>query len=180
MRARHSAVPAFFSNRWTIPTLFAVGSLSLFCLMRSNILVDAGSAHPGYVLHADSTGAAAQARPQRPATIVRPLSCEKLADIPGKSVTTAIVDFPPGAYSPRHRHPGSVTAYVLKGTLRSQLAGGPVETYTAGQTWFEPPGAIHLFAENASSTEPAQLLAIFITNDNCGPLVIPDDRKGLK
>jgi len=110
----------------------------------------------------------------RPTTQVTPVSCQKLPDIPGKSMTTAIVDFPPGAYSPRHRHPGSVTAFVLKGSIRSQLIGGPAETFKAGQTWFEPPGAIHLFAENASATEPAALLAIFVTDDDCGPLSIPD------
>jgi quercetin dioxygenase-like cupin family protein len=87
-------------------------------------------------------------------------------------LTTAIVEFPPGAYSPKHRHPGSVTAFVLKGILRSQLAGGPIGTYKPGETWFEPPGVLHLFAENASGTEPAELLAIFVADDNCGPLVI--------
>lgn len=74
----------------------------------------------------------------------------------------------------RHRHPGSVLAFVLKGTLRSQMEGGAAETYTTGQTWFEPPGALHLFAENVSKTEPAELLATFITDSNCGALVIPD------
>jgi quercetin dioxygenase-like cupin family protein len=87
-------------------------------------------------------------------------------------LTTAIVEFPPGTYSPKHRHPGSVTAFVLKGIVRSQLAGGPIKIYKPGQTWFEPPGVLHLFAENTSGTEPAELLAIFVANDNCGPLVI--------
>ncbi|TPM36938.1 cupin domain-containing protein [Mesorhizobium sp. B2-3-4] len=110
----------------------------------------------------------------RPKTVITPVSCEKLPNVPGKSITTVVVAFPPNAYTPRHRHPGSVSAFVLKGTLRSQLAGGPVGTYTQGQTWFEPPGAIHLFAENASTTEPAELLATFIADDDCGQLTIPD------
>ncbi len=124
-------------------------------------------------IHA-AVGAGAGSQAQRPATVVRPVSCEKLPNVPGKSVTTALVEFPPGAYSPRHRHPGSVMAYVLKGRLRSQLAGEPVGTYGVGQTWFEPPSTIHLFAENASATEPAELLAIFVADDDCGPLTIPD------
>jgi len=124
------------------------------------------------LMAARTAGVTAQAA--RPATVVRPVSCEPLSHVPGMSITTAIVEFPPGAYSPRHRHPGSVTAYVLQGTLRSQLAGEPVGTYTVGQTWFEPSGAIHLFAENASAAEPAELLAVFITDSDCGPLVIPD------
>ena len=109
----------------------------------------------------------------RPTTTVKPLSCEKLPNVPGHSITTALVEFPPNAYTPRHRHPGSVTAFVIKGALRSQMEGEPAVTYTQGQTWFEAPGAIHSFAENASATDPAELLAIFVAEDNCGPLTIP-------
>jgi len=110
----------------------------------------------------------------RPKTVVTPISCERLPNVPGKSITTAIVAFPPNGFTPRHRHPGSVSAFVLKGTLRSQLQGSPAGTYSAGQTWFEPPGTVHLFAENASTTEPAELLATFIADNDCGPLTIPD------
>ena len=116
----------------------------------------------------------------RPVTEIKPISCTPLPDIPGKAVTVAIVDFPPDAYTPRHHHPGNVTAFVLKGTLKSQLAGEPPMTYTQGQSWFEPKGAIHLFAENASKTEPASLLAMFVADENCGPLTVllPDDHDG--
>jgi hypothetical protein len=34
-------------------------------------------------------------------------------------------------------------------------------------------GALHLFADNARGTAAAELLAIVVANDNCGPLVIP-------
>ncbi|RAZ91922.1 cupin domain-containing protein [Mesorhizobium hawassense] len=121
-----------------------------------------------HVMAADAgEGAAA-----RPTTVVKPLSCEKLPNVPGHSITTALVEFPPNAYTPRHRHPGSVTAFVIKGALRSQMEGGPAVAYTEGQTWFEAPGAIHAFAENASVTAPAELLAIFVAEDDCGPLTI--------
>ncbi len=110
----------------------------------------------------------------RPRTLVRPLSCEPLPHVPGKSVTTAVVEFPPGAFTARHRHPGSVTAYVTRGSIRSQLEGGPAEVYPTGGTWFEPPGIVHLFAENPSATEPAELLAVFVADNDCGPLTIFD------
>jgi len=42
-----------------------------------------------------TTRASAQARPE---TIVRPVSCHSLPHVPGKSLTTAIVEFPPGAH----------------------------------------------------------------------------------
>jgi quercetin dioxygenase-like cupin family protein len=128
--------------------------------------------HHGAAVHAQAAAPGSGAEAARPATTVRPVSCERLPHVPGKSITTAVVGFPPGAYSPRHHHPGSVTAFVLKGAVRSQLAGGPIDTFTVGQTWFEPPGTIHLFAENASATEPAELLATFIADDDCGPLTV--------
>lgn len=112
----------------------------------------------------------------RPVTTTKILSCEKLADMPGKSVTTMLVNFPPGAYTPAHRHPGSVTAFVVKGAVRSQLAGSPEQTYPAGSTWFEPTMALHMFAENPSASEPAELLVMFVTEEGCGPLVIPEPK----
>jgi len=114
-----------------------------------------------------SAGAAA-----RPGTIVKPLSCEPLANAPGKSVTTAIVEFPPLAFSPAHRHPGAVTAVVLEGTIRSQLNADLPITYHANQTWFEPPGTLHTMTENPDPVHPARLLAFFVTEENCGPLTI--------
>lgn len=121
-----------------------------------------------------SHGSASQAG--RPVTEVRPIACNALTNVLGKSVITAIVHFPPDAFTAAHRHPGSVVAVVISGTLRSQLDGGPIGTYTTHQAWFEPSGALHNFVENASTTEPADLLATFIVDGNCGPLVIPEPR----
>jgi quercetin dioxygenase-like cupin family protein len=115
-------------------------------------------------------GAGADARPR---TSVKVISCEPLPHVPGKSVTTAIVDFPPMAYSPAHRHPGSVTAIILEGTVRSQLGGTPPGDYRTGETFFEPPGTLHLFAENPDPVKHAKLVSVFVTDENCGPLVLP-------
>ncbi|QRY79785.1 cupin domain-containing protein [Pseudomonas sp. PDNC002] len=110
----------------------------------------------------------------RPATEVTRLSCEPLADMPGTVVTTLRVGFPPNGFTPAHRHPGAVTAVVIRGQVRSQMQGLPAHTYGPGQSWFEPSRALHLFAENPSGTEPAQLLAVIVSDENCGPLVIPE------
>lgn len=120
-----------------------------------------------------SSSAADQAT-GRPATIVTPLSCSPLASVPGKSVTTALVEFPPGAFSGPHRHPGEVTAVVLEGVVRSRLDNGAAITFAAGQTWFEPPRTLHNFAENPDPAKPAKLLSFFVADNNCGPLVIPE------
>ncbi|WP_353191034.1 cupin domain-containing protein [Pandoraea pnomenusa] len=119
-----------------------------------------------------ATGSAGSGAAARPATVVKPLSCEPLANAPGKSVTTAIVEFPPLAFSPPHRHPGAVTAVVIEGTIRSQLNAEAPVNYTVNQTWFEPPGTLHTLAENPDPAHPARLLAFFVTEENCGPLTI--------
>ena len=92
-------------------------------------------------------------------------SQEKLAHVAGKTVTVEIVEFPPLAFAPEHHHAGSVAVYVLSGTVRSQIAGQPAMDYHAGQSFFEPAGAVHLFAENPSATEPAKFMAIHIADD---------------
>jgi len=54
------------------------------------------------------------------------------------------------------------------------MEGGPVVNYQKGQTWMEAPYALHAMAGNPDPAKPAQLLAIFVTDSNCGPLVIPE------
>jgi quercetin dioxygenase-like cupin family protein len=90
----------------------------------------------------------------------------QLPNVPGKSLTAVVVRYAPGAASPSHHHAGSVFAYVLSGVIRSQVStGGSAKDYKVGETFFEPPGSDHLVSANASTTEPASLLAIFVADD---------------
>jgi quercetin dioxygenase-like cupin family protein len=101
-----------------------------------------------------------------PAAIVATAFSEKLPNVPGKTLTGVLVKYPPGGKSGSHAHSGSVYAYVLSGKIRSEnSATGPVRVYTAGEGFFEPPGSVHTVSENASETEPASLLAIFVADD---------------
>jgi len=96
---------------------------------------------------------------------VEPITSHALPNVPGKRVTIVRVFYGPGGFTRAHRHAGSVTAYVTKGEIRSQLAGGPIETFKVGQSFFEPPGATHLVSANASNTEPAELIAVFVADE---------------
>jgi quercetin dioxygenase-like cupin family protein len=97
---------------------------------------------------------------------VRPVAAEKLPNVPGKSISAVMVTYAPGGKSGKHHHAGSVLAYVLSGEIRSEnSASGPARVYKAGESFFEPPGSEHLVSQNASATEPASLLAIFIADD---------------
>jgi quercetin dioxygenase-like cupin family protein len=96
---------------------------------------------------------------------VEPINSYALPNVPGKRVTIVRVFYGPGGFTRAHRHAGSVTAYITKGEIRSQLAGGPVEIFKVGQSFFEPPGATHLVSANASDTEPAELVAVFVADE---------------
>lgn len=97
---------------------------------------------------------------------VRAIAREKLPNVPDKSLSALVVTYAPGGKSGKHHHAGSVFAYVLSGAIRSEnSATGPVRIYKARESFFEPPGSEHLVSENASATEPASLLAIFIADD---------------
>src|SRR6266699_3682128 len=97
---------------------------------------------------------------------VKPVRAEKLPNVPGKSITAVVVNYAPGGKSASHHHAGSVLAYVLSGEIRSEnSATGPAKVYKTGESFFEPPGSSHLVSENASASEPASLLAVFVADD---------------
>jgi quercetin dioxygenase-like cupin family protein len=96
------------------------------------------------------------------ATIV---SQQKLANVPGKTLTVQVIDVPPGGRVPEHHHGGPTIDYVLAGAVRMQLLDGPALVYQPGQTLFEPPGSVHLYAENLSVNEPAKIMLIHVHDD---------------
>jgi quercetin dioxygenase-like cupin family protein len=89
-----------------------------------------------------------------------------IPNIPGKSVIALIVDYAPGEGSPSHVHAKSafIYAFVIAGAIESQVNDGAARVYKAGESWFEPPGAHHRISRNASKTEPAKLLAVFVVD----------------
>ena len=100
-----------------------------------------------------------------PLNKVEVIASHALPNVAGKRVTIVRVFYGPGGFTPAHRHAGTVTAYVTKGEIRSQLGGGPVETFGVGQSFFEPPGSTHVVSANASNTEPAELIAVFVADE---------------
>ena len=99
----------------------------------------------------------------------------ELPNAPGKSIKGVIVEYGPGGTSPSHTHAKSAFIYatVLEGAIRSQVNDGPVTTYKAGQNFSELPGDHHAVSANASETEPAKLLAVFVVDTSETQLTIP-------
>jgi quercetin dioxygenase-like cupin family protein len=115
----------------------------------------------GYAALAERSADAAEG------TSVTPVFAYELPNLPGQTMTGVLVEYGPGGSSPPHHHTkeGSVVAYVLEGAIRSKVNDGPETVYQAGESWLEPPGAAHSVSANASDTEPARLLAVFVAAD---------------
>ncbi len=103
---------------------------------------------------------------------------EPIPNLPGKRLANRVAYYPPGASSAPHRHARSafIYPYVLSGEIRSQVDDEPARVYRPGEAWFESPGAHHRMSANASDTEPARLLTVFIVDAADEPLTIPDPR----
>lgn len=98
-----------------------------------------------------------------------------LPNVKGKSMKGVLVEYQPGGSSPAHTHPASAFIYatVLKGAIRSKVNDGPEKVYRAGENFAEMPGDRHGVSANASSTEPASLLAVFVVDTGETVLTTP-------
>lgn len=103
---------------------------------------------------------------------VTPVMMKKLADIPGKQLVVLTVEYAPGGADAPHRHNADALVYVLEGSVIEQVKGGKPDTLTAGQTFYEGPNDIHIVGRNASTTEPAKLVAILVKKTGA-PAVVP-------
>ena len=103
---------------------------------------------------------------------VTPLLSKDLPDLPGKEGRMVIVDYPPGGSSAVHRHNADVFVYVIEGSVVMQVKGGKQMTLTAGQSFYEAPGDIHLVSKNASTTAPAKFVVFFV-KDKDAPVSTP-------
>jgi quercetin dioxygenase-like cupin family protein len=99
------------------------------------------------------------------------LLSKPLQGIEGKEGLMTVIDFPPGASAPAHRHNANVFVYVLEGSIVTQLEGQALVTLTAGQTYTESPTDTHRVARNASETAPARMLVFFVKDQGVPPLV---------
>jgi quercetin dioxygenase-like cupin family protein len=96
--------------------------------------------------------------PPRPPVFVQSLPNITMDDW---QVTVSVVDYAPGRVGNPHQHAGFVLAYVLEGSIVTKISGqGDEKVYSAGQMFYEQPGATHEVGRNASQTVPAKLLAM--------------------
>lgn len=90
------------------------------------------------------------------------------------SVTVREVNFEPGQKDPSHRHVGPVFGYVLEGEYEHALDQEPIKTYKAGETFYEPTGALHRVAQNPSNKNKTRLLAVIVHERDAKNVTIPE------
>ena len=111
----------------------------------------------------------------KPAGKVTEVFDHPLPNVPGKSMKVVIVEYAPGGASPSHTHPKSAFIYatVLEGAVRSKVNDAPEKVYKAGESFIEEPGSFHGVSANASDSEPARLMAVFVLDSDEQELVTP-------
>lgn len=79
------------------------------------------------------------------------------------------VGYEAGASTPKHHHGMAfVVGTVLQGSIRSVVhqpgaaEPDPLKIHKTNESWSELPGALHVDSGNASETEPAEFIAIFV------------------
>jgi quercetin dioxygenase-like cupin family protein len=104
--------------------------------------------------------------------VVTSLLTKPLPEFPGKEVLMIMVEYPPGSRDPIHRHDAHGFIYVLEGSIVMQVKGGKEVTLKPGQTFYEGPSDVHVVGRNASNTQPAKFLVMFVKKEGAPILTV--------
>jgi quercetin dioxygenase-like cupin family protein len=105
---------------------------------------------------------------------VQQIVSQPLADVPGREVRMSLIERAPGFASPQHRHPGHHTfGYVLEGTYEFAIDRREPRLLKAGDTFYEPPTAVHSNSRNPSTDQRLKLL-VFMVADQKNPSTVPE------
>ena len=94
----------------------------------------------------------------------------------GHAVQAIRVDYEPGGFTRgTHRHPAGAYVYVIDGSVMFGVDGREPVVLEAGESFYEPPGALHSVSRNASQDQPASLIAFFVLGEGESPTVYNHD-----
>ncbi len=107
---------------------------------------------------------------------VKPLSERDIVEsLDGKKarVTMVEVTLEPGQAGLPHQHPGPIFGYVLEGEFEFGLGADPPKTLKAGETFYEPGGALHRVGGNPSTKNKTRVLAVILHPRDAKEIVTP-------
>ncbi len=88
---------------------------------------------------------------------------------PVTKVKGARIRFSPGQPTGLHQHPMSTIGLVTVGSFTFQLEGEELRTLHTGECFFEPAGRTMLHFDNASATEPAEIVCFYLGDESDQP-----------
>ena len=109
---------------------------------------------------------------------VKVISAQDIAEtVDGKEAkaSTLEVIIEPGKGSAPHRHPGPVFGYILEGEYDWAINDLPAKRLKAGDTFYEPTGALHRVSHNPGKVV-TRLLVVMLHPRDAKELVIPDKK----
>ncbi|KAE9370394.1 hypothetical protein N431DRAFT_559569 [Stipitochalara longipes BDJ] len=103
--------------------------------------------------------------PSRPFPGILPLYKNHVPNCPEKTIVNFQVSLPPNGSTPPHTHAGAVVfGNVISGYVFNKMNNEPMKLLGPGETFTEAPGCRHKISDNASTTEPATLVATLIVD----------------
>ena len=94
----------------------------------------------------------------------------------GLAVQAVRVDYEPGGFTRgTHRHPAGAYVYVMNGSVMFGIDDREPVLLKAGESFYEPPGALHSVSHNAGGDVPASLIAFFVLAEGDTPTVYDDE-----
>jgi len=112
------------------------------------------------------------AQAQAPGNRSSEVLTQAMPDI-AREMRISVTERDPGNASAAHRHPGHHTfGYVLEGTYEVKIDNGPVRQLKAGESFYEPPGALHAVSRNPSPDRPLRYMIIQV-GDPTKPRTVP-------
>ena len=92
-------------------------------------------------------------------------------------VTFVEVTLEPGQAGDPHRHPGPGFVYVLEGEYELGIDDQPTKRFKAGETFYEPTGALHRVSKNPAAKGRTRLIAVVLHPRDAKEISIPEKQK---
>jgi quercetin dioxygenase-like cupin family protein len=92
-------------------------------------------------------------------------------------VTFVEVTLEPGQAGEAHRHPGPGFVYVLEGEYELGVDDQPTKRFKAGETFYEPTGALHRVSKNPAAKGRTRLIAVVLHPRDAKEIAIPERKK---
>ena len=86
-------------------------------------------------------------------------------------VKGARIRFAPGQPTGLHRHPVSTVGVVTAGSFNFHEEGKPARLLKTGDSFFEPAGRTIVKFDNASATEPAEIVCFYLADTTERPAI---------